>query len=160
MFCCFVSKIKSLFAENRGNLLTEFCCSNSSNLIGSRWFLLFFFSQSETICNLHSCYRNYTLPEHLASGLNETSPLPLSSSFRPAKEATKHWLNSTAGVFSAINLPILPLRSLVSAPFTWYSQMHISLTSRGSMYTALQFRVITDWILEWQDSLVMIKLSA
>ena len=42
MFCCLACKIKSLFAENRGNFLTEFCCSNSSNLIGSRWFLLFF----------------------------------------------------------------------------------------------------------------------
>ena len=42
MFCCFACKIKSLFAQNRGNFLTEFCCSNSSNLIGSRSFLLFF----------------------------------------------------------------------------------------------------------------------
>ena len=42
MFCCLACKIKSLFAENRGNFLTEFCCSNSSNLIGSRWFLLSF----------------------------------------------------------------------------------------------------------------------
>ena len=59
-FYCFACKIKSLFAENHGHFLTEFCCQNSSYPIGSRWFLLFFqpiiCNHFETICNLHSCY--------------------------------------------------------------------------------------------------------
>ena len=41
LYCCFGWKIKSLIAENHG-LFLKFCCLNSSSLIASRWFLLYF----------------------------------------------------------------------------------------------------------------------